>query len=402
MLSSRLIAALVAGLLVLGLAACGSNDEVGTAASSSGSSGSSESSGSSGGSDDAEDADSALLPLPEIDKSNGLTIAGEVVADKALYDAALEEGEMTLYSSATQETEDLSNARFTEETGIKVNFTRLPGSKLTERVLSEHGAGRLGAQVIRSSDPAAGAEFAAEGIFVPYETQAQDDLASAEGVLQAENRLLTPFYAAYVIAYNPELVTGDSIPTSWADLVSDEWAGGKLGMVNAGAGGTTTGLAHFHIEKFGVDYLKQMGALKPRIFDTTSVQLEAMARGEIAVGPVGATSGFSVQVTGAPIKISIPQDGVSGVPYSMGLTPAGEKSAAAKVFMNWTMSQSGQAFAAAQGYVPSRPGLPPQKTGDQQLPAADSSGFSVFTAEDAKNYAEKDIKTWNEAIGYLG
>jgi iron(III) transport system substrate-binding protein len=160
-------------------------------------------------------------------------------------------------------------------------------------------------------------------------------------------------------------------------------------------------MARFHISKFGVEYLEQLGELKPRIFDTTSVLMEALTRGEISVGTSSASAAYAVQSSGAPIRLAVPEDGVNGTPFAMGLTPQGEKSAAAKVFMNWTMSKAGQAFTAAQGYVPGRTGLPAQATGDYQLPAADSPDFVIHTLADEK-HAKSDTKVWNNAMGYLG
>jgi iron(III) transport system substrate-binding protein len=341
-----------------------------------------------------------LLPMPSVDKADGLVIDGEKVADKALYEAAKSDT-VNLYSASGKESEDLTVARFKAETGINIELTRMPTNKLAERVLSEQGAGQLKAGVVRVTDPRVAQDFATKGVYVPYKPPSFPELSKADDVVFNDGQYLTAYYSAYAFGYNSQLVTGDDVPKKWEDLTNPRWKG-KLGVVNAGAGGTVTALAHMHITELGEDYLKKLGAQDPRIFDTTSVQLEALARGEISVATLGFNSTYGAEVAGAPVKLVVPEDGISGSFNLMGLTPAGKKSPAAQVFINWTMAKAGQKFAAAQGFVPARPGLEAQKTGEYQLPTADSEQFKLYTPEDAEKYGKSDVATWNKAFNYVG
>ncbi|MEU3270032.1 extracellular solute-binding protein [Saccharomonospora sp. NPDC006951] len=356
--------------------------------------------GGSGGSSAGDAARNEVLPMPEVDTSNGLVIDGEQIADKELFEAAKNDT-VVLYSGSGKESEDLTTARFKAETGIDIELTRMPTNKLSERVLSEHGANQLGAGVVRVTDPLVAEQFAERGVFTPYKPPSYDELAEADNVVFNEGQYLTAYYSAYTFGYNSSAITGDDVPTKWSDLTDPKWKG-KLGVVHAGAGGTVTALAHFQLDAFGEDYLNDLGKQQPRIFDTTSVQLEALARGEIAVATLGFNSTYGAEVAGAPIKLVVPEDGMSGSFNLMGLTPAGEQSPAAQLFINWTMSKAGQKFAAAQGFVPARPGLEPQPTGEYQLPAADSDQFHLFTPEDAARFSESTIRTWNQAFHFTG
>jgi len=384
MINSRLSLVAVVGSAAVVLASCGGSGS-GTP---------------SGGAAAKAAGSNELLAMPKVETSNGLVIDGEPVADKALFDAAKTD-KVNLYSASGKESEDLTIARFKAETGIDIELTRMPTNKLAERVLSEQGAGKLKAGVVRVTDPRVAEDFAAKGVYTAYQPPSFDELSKADNVVFNKGQYLTAYYSAYAFGYNSQLVNGGDVPKKWEDLADPKWQG-KLGVVNAGAGGTVTALAHMQITEFGADYLTKLGALKPRIFDTTSVQLEALARGEITVATLGFNSTYGAEVAGAPIKLVVPQDGISGSFNLMGLTPAGAKSPAAKVFINWTMSKAGQKFAAAQGFVPARPGLGQQKTGEYQLPTADSSAFKLYTPEDAVKYGKSDVETWNKAFNYVG
>ncbi len=381
--TTRNLAVAAVAAVSLTLAACG---------------GSGDGSGAGAGADSAAEE---ILAMPEIDDSDGLVIDGEEVADADLLAAAREEGSVAWYTASGAESAEVTAARFEAETGIDVDMTRMPSGKLSERVLSEAGAGRLEAGVVTITDPVLAEQFADEGVYTPYEVASYDTLTGMDGVVWEDGLYYAPYYSAYSFAYNDQAVGEDDAPKDWDDLLDPKWKG-KLGIVNAGAGGTVQGLARFQETKLGDDYWEKLAAQEPRIFDTTSVQLEALARGEIEVVTSGFNSTYGAEVAGAPITLVVPPAGVSGTYNMQGLTEAGADSAAAKVFQNWTMSTAGQKFAAAQGFVPSRTDTPDTPVGDYQLPAADSDQFTLYTPQEAKEIGADVVSRWNRAFGYSG
>src|SRR5690606_11206080 len=117
---------------------------------------------------------------------------------------------------------------------------------------------------------------------------------------------------------------------------------------------------------------------------------------------LGFNSTYGAKIEGAPIELVVPDEGVSGSFNLMGLTPGGAHSAAAKVFVNWTMSKSGQKFAAAQGFVPARTDTPKTPTGKYQLPSADSDKFHLVTPQDAEKRSGSTVRAWNDAVEFTG
>ncbi|WP_185995213.1 extracellular solute-binding protein [Nocardioides campestrisoli] len=373
-------AAVTAALLTTSLAACGSSE------------------GSEGDKNVA--LTEKMLAMPEVDDSDGLVIRSEQVADQALLEAAREES-LNWYTASGAESAELTAARFEAETGVDVKMTRLPAGKLNERVLSEAGAGRLSAGVITITDPVLAEGFADEGVFVPHQTPTYDDLVKEGNVVWNDGEYYTAYYSAYAFAYNDQAVDEADAPKSWNDLLDPRWKG-KLGIVNAGAGGTVQGLADFQERALGKDYWAKLAAQEPRIFDTTSVQLEALARGEIEVITAGFNSTYGAEEAGAPIELVIPEEGISGTFNMQGLTTAGKDSPAAQLFMNWTMSKSAQEFAAAQGFVGSRTDFDQVESGHYQLPKADDESFVLYTPEDARERGADIVARWNEAFDFSG
>ncbi|MFI5715753.1 ABC transporter substrate-binding protein [Nocardia sp. NPDC051750] len=342
----------------------------------------------------------AMLPMPAITDTDGLVIHGEEIADAELLAAARGQS-LNWYTASGAESAALTAARFEAETGVDVNMTRLPSGKLNERVLSEHGAGRLSAGVVTITDPILAEGFAAAGVFTPYRTPTYDKLAAMGDVVWGDGEYYTVYYSAYAFAYNDLAVEANDAPARWTDLLDSKWQG-KLGVVNAGAGGTVQGLADFQERVMGKDYWAGLAAQEPRVFDTTSVQLEALARGEIEVATVGFNSTYGAEEAGAPIELVVPEQGVSGTFNMQGLTTAGADNAAARLFMNWTMSRSGQEFAAAQGFVGSRTDIEQVPTGHYQLPKADDENFVVYTPEDARTRGEDIVARWNKTFAFSG
>jgi iron(III) transport system substrate-binding protein len=338
-----------------------------------------------------------LLAPAQVDTTDGLVVDGERIADKALYDAAKQQ-KVVIYSAAGKEAEDLTLARFTAETGIPVELTRLPNNKLAERALSEHGAGRLGADVIRLTDPRTARRFGEAGVYVPYETPFHDRLRGAGATSDAT--WFPGYYFVNAMAYNSAIHTEDP-PDGWEDLDDPRYEG-QLGIVAITTGGTLNALTRFQLDTFGPQYLDGLAANQPRVFDSTSTEIDALARGEISIATVSFNNAFGAQSNGAPITLVVPREGVSASEGPLGLTPKGVENPAAKVFANWSLSKAGQRFVGSQGFVPVRTDIGPVRSGEYELPTADSPRFHLLTEEGFSRYAEADEALWKQKFAFIG
>ncbi|MFC5337261.1 ABC transporter substrate-binding protein [Leucobacter denitrificans] len=348
-----------------------------------------------------ENETSEILAMPEIDDSDGLVIDGELVADAELLEAA-RAGSFIWITSSGSDTAELTAARFEAETGVSIEASRLASTKLNERLLSEAGVDKLSTDVVTIGDPVFAEELANEGVFVAYSGMPSHDvLQGTENVVWSDGAYYTAFNTVSAIAYNSIAVPAESAPTSWADLLEPAWKG-KVGVVSAGAGGAAQGQAAFQQDVFGEEYWTGLAAQEPRLFDVTSVAMEALARGEIEAAPAVVNTAYATALQGAPISIVIPTDGVAGAYNMQGLTTKGEDNPAAQLFMNWMLSKSGQKFAQAQGFVSARTDVGQVPTGDIELPLPNDEIFYPYTPEEAKNNSASVVAGWNAAFGITG
>lgn len=361
------LASVIALALTAGLAACGGGD--GT--------------------------DAVVKNDAEVDTENGLVIDGEVIAGKETYETAKRQT-LTLYTAYQEANQRAFNEAFTADTGIEVEFVRDVTNKLSERVRSEAGAGRLPADVIITSDYGVADAFGKEGIWEPYTPtpiKGQDELLLDDGSFVKFANVAVTF------GYNTQQVQKEDAPASWKDLLDPEYSG-KVGLTTGTAGGSSIALNRFVQEKLGPDYWTELAALKPTIFDSGGERQQALARGELSVATAG-TAAVNVAVTedGAPIEYVVPKEGLVLFSFFAGKSATAKNQEAAEVFLNYALSKHGQKVLTQVGDYSVREDVEPPVAAGRKLPALDSDQVWVMPAEDEVKHGEADAKIWKAAFG---
>ncbi|GAA3617553.1 extracellular solute-binding protein [Nonomuraea rosea] len=332
--------------------------------------------------------------------ATSLVVGGETIADQKLYSAAKDEGSLVFYTGGSEQSEKAVTEAFTKATGINVEIVRLAPNKLTERILAETGAKKLGADVIRTSGEDIILSLAKAGTFQKLTLPAA--VTSAVGDAVKEGGLyFSGFDRVYSFAYNNAVVPKDQAPKNWADLLDPKWQG-KLSIVQVGAGGSTAALTRFQIDKIGEEYLTKFAANKPRIFDSSAGQTDALARGEVSVATMPVATGIGSIADGAPITVAVPAEGAVGYPFYVGVGAQAPSPNAAKVFASWLLSKDAQKIAVQQGDYPVRKDVGTPKVGDVAFPAADSGWLYRADAKTMLAHTAEDAKRWREIFGYTG
>lgn len=334
-----------------------------------------------------------------ISSNSDLVINGQLVADSELFAKAKEEGSITLYSGYVENSEKEVIKAFTEDTGIKVSLVRLVPNRLLERVLSEQGAGKLGADVIRMSEFSSVNAMKDAGAFTPYKVPNYDQLDDT--VKYDGGQFYRVFDPAFTFAYNTALVSEADAPKSWHDLLDPKWKG-KIGTTQVGAGGSSAALVRFQRNVLGDDYLKAYAAQTPRIYDSSGAQQESLSRGEIHVA-TGVVSSVNIAASkNAPVKFVVPEEGFALYDYFLGMTPTAKKPAAAQVFMNWNLSKRGASVFAQIGEYPADASVPAPNVMGIQMPPMDSGLPHRGMPEDLAKNGKEDQAVWNQIFGYVG
>ncbi len=340
-------------------------------------------------------AGSIIKSNATVDTAAGLVIDGETIADRATYDTAKTQT-LSLYSGYQESNEKEFIAAFTKDTGIKVNLMRLVPARLSERVLSEQGADKLGADVIRTSDYDIVDGFAKAGVWDPYVVPGTGTL---KDVVIEGGKFSRVAAVVQTFGYNTQVVSEADAPKSWADLLDPKWAG-KIGISQGLSGGSNVALNRFVATKLTPGYWDKLAALKPTVYDGAGQKATALARGEIAIATTGSAS-VNVAATKdkAPVNYVVPTEGFVTFDYYIGKTKAAKNVEAAKIFMNYNFSKRGQSLFAQLGDYAVRPDVAAPVALGRDLPAVTSDKVWRMSLADVDKQAT-DSAVWKRAFKY--
>lgn len=311
--------------------------------------------------------------------------------DPALLAAANKEGVLVLYTASltevAQETINVFNKSFPN---IRVNMVRASGGQLITRIRSEAAANKLEADVIDHSDR--GQSKSIESLFAAYTPPNAADYMPETLVSPKLWPTTTP---SWCIAWNPEIMQNP--PKTWMDLCKPEYAGGKIGQVIGPSGGTTWTRIMFERQVLGEDYWAKQAATQPKLFPSSAPLCDAVVRGEVAVGPILMSIVYGKKKDGAPIDMIYPPEGVPITPYGTGIAASSKHPNAARLWMDWALSDDGQIAAIRdQGNVTSMK-IPPIA-----IPIYDVKVDKLWTPKftDFETLHDAWLADWNKAYGY--
>jgi iron(III) transport system substrate-binding protein len=308
-----------------------------------------------------------------------------------LVQAANKEGKVVVYTANQLESEQALAKQFEKRfPKISVEVVRAPGSQLFTRVQTEAAAGKLGADVIEMSDRGLAKKI--EDLFADYAPPNADRYPKDYAV---SDKLWPKTSWAYVLAYNPQIV--DTPPTNWAELVKPDFKP-QLGILPAGSGGTPWTLAMFQRKKFGESYWKDYAAKKPQLYPSDSPMASGLVRGEVEVAPLKSNTIIPLMQQGAPIQIVYPTDGIAVTPSAAGVAKAAKHPNAAKLYLNWALSDEGQkAWVEGSGGVSVMSGDGPLPEGAK---AADMKAAWVPPVDEYASLRSQWVKEWNAIFDY--
>jgi iron(III) transport system substrate-binding protein len=180
------------------------------------------------------------------------------------------------------------------------------------------------------------------------------------------------------------------------DLTKSEYGDGQIAQVIAQSGGTTWTRVMFERQVLGEDYWARQAATKPKLYPSGAPCSDALVRGEFSIAPLVYNIVYPKQRDGAPIKTFFPPEGVPIVPYGSGIPKTAQNPNAARLYMDWLLSEEGQTFQIKQhGNLTSL-----------KVPPLYPEGMSKDTKFWVPKFAEfealygKWIEEWNKVYGY--
>jgi iron(III) transport system substrate-binding protein len=297
---------------------------------------------------------------------------------------AQQEGQVVWYAGSLQPAIESVQRAFQEAYGIAVVVPeRLSSAQLAQRIDADvRSTGALGADVIQTADPALSAYLRAEG----YSAELTADQFPGVGpeFLQGDGAVACAVVVP-VVGYNTAGLTDLAID-SWDDLLDPRLAG-RLMLVDPRGSGAWAQMYATLLEDpdRGEAYLQRLGAQDNQPVPNSIVGSEQLVAGQGDVFVAGTPSILQAAAdAGQPVAYWSPTD-PSPVSFTNCLVSASAQHPnAARLFLEWLMSEEGQAALNIPDYTASPlgdiPGAPvplpaeisrpeqPEQVQQEQLP----------------------------------
>jgi iron(III) transport system substrate-binding protein len=276
--------------------------------------------------------------------------------------AAKAEGSVTFYTGLPgNPTTKKIGAAFEKKYGIRMDVLELRATELRERIRTERVGNRPTADVMHTSSNQT------------RQIWMEDKTVDKIGPLPNGNRLrkdlqeawvdrdvnIPTFLLNYAILVNSNLVS--DLPKSWNDILDPKWKGKILADDFRAIGG---GSSFFSVtyEKFGRAFQEKLAAQNVAFTRDMREAERRVARGEYAIYLPWLLN-YLPSLKGLPVKAAIPQEGVVYLPYASSILTQAPHPNAARVLIDFMLSDEGQAIYASEGLLPTAEGqsskLPP-------------------------------------------
>lgn len=282
-----------------------------------------------------------------------LFAAGLMLAT-AISPALAQEGKLVLYTSQpntdAQATADAFMAKYP---GITVEWVRDGTPVIMAKFRTELEAGAPQADVLLIADVVTMEGLKAEGLLLPYPEA--DTSAFPEGLHDEDGAYFSTKLITTGIVYN---TAATMVPASWADLTKPE-AKDQIAMPSP----LTSGAALIHTVTLtenlseGWDFYSALAANGAQASGGNGDVLTAVSGGDKLYGMIVDYLPMREAAKGAPVKFVFPQEGVSAVTEPAAILASAQNPEAAKLFIDFLLSEEGQQLAVSQGYLPARDGV---------------------------------------------
>ena len=189
--------------------------------------------------------------------------------------------------------------------------------------------------------------------------------------------------------YNTDLVSADEAPQTYTDLIDPKWKDQIAWRqpFNSGGGNHTY---RFAVEKYGDAWVTGMQAQNPVFYANQDEALLAVANGEFAIGfGITGRQAASLIAEGQPLAVVWPEDIGVRVTNSLVVINGAPHANAAKVFVNWMLTERGQQLWADLGQFPLNTNIPPPEPWMADFGRSEFHGENLLAADELQALLDK-------------
>jgi iron(III) transport system substrate-binding protein len=309
-------------------------------------------------------------------------------------------GTLTVYSGREQELVEPLFERFEEETGIDVEVRYGDSAELAATIAEE--GGNSPADVFFAQDPGSLGAVEAQELFA----ELPDSILSRvdERFRDPDGHWIGTSGRVRVVVYNTDEVTQEELPTSVFDVTDPRWKG-KIGIAptNASFQAFVSAMILSLGEERTREWLEQLRANDPKLYERNTPIVEAAAAGEIEIGLVNHYYLYLVkeEQPDAPVANHFLSGDDPGALVSVagaGIVEGSDQEDEARRFVEFLLSDDGQRFyveEAEEAEYPLVDGIEPK----EGLPPLDELEGPRLELDDLGPQLEQTLELLNE-VGF--
>lgn len=293
-----------------------------------------------------------------VSQSSGATAQNVVDGnnESALYEAAKKEGKLVYYTVFfNQDIVNEIGAAFTKKyPGIQFEGTRKVAGTLFQQLNQEMQSGVKNCDVFGTTDMGQMLQLQSEGKLSQYEPAGKDKMLSEFRNLNAENFYQTGALIPIVIGYNTQKIKSDQAPKGWKELLDSKYRD-QIATGSGVASGQVGTWALAMDQKFGWDnYFPQFNQLNPKLGRSINDAVSDIVSGERSIGIVTLGQTLTAKTKGNPVDVVYPGEGAVIVVGPIGILKDAPRPNAARLFMNFLLSQEYAELVAKYNEQPLR------------------------------------------------
>ena len=300
----------------------------------------------------------------------------------SLIEAAKKEGgKVIVYGSLQDSSAEPIGKAFQAKTGLELSYWRGTATKVMDRVLGEHRAGKPLYDVILTNDNPMEI-MQKEGIFAKYDSPAAKDYPDS-----AINPETGPIYRFSIVAivYNKSVINSNDIPKSLEDLLKPQFRG-KIVMPDPTQDTTTMrwlGSLHKIMGKERASkYIADLAATKPIFTEALLAAAERASAGEAAIAVTNLSNLVTFTQKGAPMDY-VRLGTMFGSSHYVVLSKRAPHTNAGKAFIDFFLGDESMKIMAKNGESVNRKGVYPPIPEIEKVKVIEMEDF------DANGFAEK-------------
>ena len=282
-----------------------------------------------------------------------LVVQYALAASADVIEGAKKEGEVVWYGGGSSEIDEIIGKNFSKKYPfLQAKKFRIQSQKLLVRFEAESKAGKHVADIVRTTDWYIDI-FKKKGLLLKYESPERNafpnELKDRDGYYTALYNLV------HAAAYNTKLVPKEDLPRSYDDLLDPKWKG-RLALEDASYVWFVN-LLKIMGESQGIEYMKKLARQNVNLRSGTTLLTNLVAAGEIPLAIDTYADGIvRAKRSGAPVDFHLIEPTIVHT-VTGGISKNAPHPNAAKLFMDYLLSEEGQKTYLAEDRDPARTGI---------------------------------------------